>query len=107
MVIWIGTTVFLALAATRPEYNKKILQANLIAPVAFLQHTENKFYKTMSTYYSQLKTMCKAMGWHKITAENIDLLKKAEYFCKGVSPQDSKACNFFTWFIGFENIDPV
>lgn len=93
--------------ATRPEYNKKIHQANLIAPVAFLQHTESKFYKTMSTYYSQLKMLFRTMGLHKITVENIDILKKAEYFCKGVTAQDSKACNFFTWFIGFERIDPV
>lgn len=47
------------------------------------------------------------MGFHKITVDNVDLLRKAEYFCKTINPNDSKGCNYFTWFIGMDRVNPV
>lgn len=99
--------MFLVMASSLPEYNNKIDQANLMAPVAFLGNTASKFYKTMSNYYSQIKSVCNAMGYHKITPQSLGLLEKAEYFCKGANPTDSNSCNWFTWFIGFDNVKPV
>ncbi|KAG5674585.1 hypothetical protein PVAND_004539 [Polypedilum vanderplanki] len=36
-----GTTSFFALLSTRPEYNAKIIQAHLLAPVAFMKYFPN------------------------------------------------------------------
>ncbi|CAG9797859.1 unnamed protein product [Chironomus riparius] len=41
-----GTTSLIALLSTRPEYNSKIIQAHLFAPVAFMKYLPNPFVKS-------------------------------------------------------------
>ena len=36
-----GTTGFMAMAATKPEMRDKILVANLLAPIAFMNHMKS------------------------------------------------------------------
>lgn len=44
-----GTTTLLALLADRPEYNRRIRAAFLLAPVAYFQHTWGPLAVTRST----------------------------------------------------------
>jgi gastric triacylglycerol lipase len=43
-----GTTSLLVLLSTRPEYNKKIIQADLLAPAAFMGNIPHPFLKYLS-----------------------------------------------------------
>ena len=36
-----GTTAFLAMAATNPDMREKIIMANLLSPVAFMEHMKS------------------------------------------------------------------
>lgn len=40
-----GTTSLMALLSSRPEYNSKIIQAHLFAPVAFCKYIPNEWIK--------------------------------------------------------------
>ena len=37
-----GTTTFMAMAATKPEMAEKVFLANLLSPVAFMEHTKSR-----------------------------------------------------------------
>lgn len=45
-----GTVVFWAMTAERPEYNKKIISMNALAPVAFMKHTPNIFIQILDKF---------------------------------------------------------
>ena len=36
-----GTTTFMAMAATKPEMAEKVFLANFLSPVAFMEHTKS------------------------------------------------------------------
>lgn len=101
----IGTTVFFVMTSTRPEYNKKIDQAILMAPAALLRNTDNTFYKILGKFSSEVSMMGQTTGLSKITTQNIQYVKKLEFFCRIIKPADS--CNFNEWFIQLDGVDPV
>ncbi|XP_052835592.1 lipase 3 [Drosophila gunungcola] len=45
-----GTTVMFVLMSSRPEYNKKIKTAHMLAPVAFMDHMDDFMVNTLSPY---------------------------------------------------------
>ncbi|KAJ3658396.1 hypothetical protein Zmor_010136 [Zophobas morio] len=49
-----GTTVFLVLASTIPEYNNKIKLANLMAPAAIIKHYPNTFIQGICKYVDRV-----------------------------------------------------
>lgn len=104
---WIGTTAFLALTSTRPEFNAKINHAHLMAPVAFLKDSGDKFYKTMSSNYPQLRMICHDLNIFRITLDQIDILKKIEMLCHRMYSKSKSDCSYFNWFVGYDGVNPV
>ena len=49
-----GTTGFMAMAATKPEMRAKIIQANLLAPIAYVEHMRSPV-RVLAPYSSQIK----------------------------------------------------
>ncbi|XP_064550851.1 lipase 3-like [Drosophila montana] len=51
-----GTTVFLALMSTRPEYNEKIKTAYMLAPVAFMNNMDSLMARAVGPYLGHHNT---------------------------------------------------
>ena len=49
-----GTTGFMAMAATKPEMREKIIQAHLLAPIAYVEHMRSPV-RVLAPYSSQIK----------------------------------------------------
>ncbi|RZB39131.1 hypothetical protein BDFB_012825 [Asbolus verrucosus] len=61
-----GTTAFLVLASSRPEFNAKIRIASLMAPAAILQHYPSIFIQTLCKYIDQVELILKKWKIYEI-----------------------------------------
>lgn len=73
-----GTTAFLVMTSMRPEYNEKLLDAHLLAPVSSLKNTRKTMYKTLARFYTPLRKLLKIFRLYKITIDGnaLSLLSK-------------------------------
>lgn len=73
-----GTTSFLAFASMRPEYNDKLLDVHLLAPVSSLKNTRKTLYITLARFYTPLKRILEIFRLYKVTlnAKVLSLLSK-------------------------------
>lgn len=109
-----GTTSFLVLTSMRPEYNDKIIEANLMAPVALLKGSRNPMYNIIARFYKPLKKALEILRIYKLTISNKLLVKIAEIACKRkahstpfackivLSVLDSSQINCVSFFISFK-----
>lgn len=51
----------------RPEYNQKLLDVHLLAPVYELKNTRNKMYTVLAKFYTPLKRILEIFRLYKIT----------------------------------------
>ncbi|XP_055311150.1 lipase 3-like isoform X1 [Sitodiplosis mosellana] len=86
-----GSTSFFVMASMRPEYNDKIIEANLLAPVAALKGTRNPFYNSFANSYSAINKL-QMLRMYKIILNNDALLKIAETVCKDVVDSTPAKC---------------
>ena len=49
-----GTTAFMAMAATKPEMREKIIMGNLLSPVAFVEHMRSPV-RILAPYAEDIK----------------------------------------------------
>lgn len=89
-----GTTSFLVLTSMRPEYNDKIIGANFLAPVAFLEYNRNVFYHAVTKFYAPLKRLLNALRIYKISLNNVVLLRVAEFACRKAAHSTPLGCKF-------------
>lgn len=102
-----GTTSFLVLTSMRPEYNDKIIEANLLAPVAFLEFNRNPLYHFLTKFYSPLKRVLNALKVYKITLDNGVVLKVAEMACKHSNSKIPFGCRIVLSLLGSSQINCV
>lgn len=106
-----GTTSFLVLISMRPEYNDKIIEANLLAPVAFLEFHRNPLYHFLTKFYSPLKRALNTLKVYKITLDHGVILEVAEIACKhskGVSNSKTPfGCKIVLSLLGSSQINCV
>lgn len=104
-----GTTSFLVLTSMRPEYNDKIIEANLLAPVAFIEFHRNSLYHFFTKLYSPLKRALNALKVYKITLNDGNILKVAEIACKysNYNYGTPLGCKFVLFFLGSNQINCV
>ncbi|CAH2244372.1 jg25322 [Pararge aegeria aegeria] len=57
-----GTTTFFAMASLRPEYNKKIISMQAMAPVAYLAYNSNPLFLVLSPYGRELEKLASLLG---------------------------------------------
>lgn len=70
------------MASIRPEYNNKIIQANLLAPVAFLRGTTHPIYTAVADFYKPIKRFAETLRLYKLTLNNQLGLKMGKIACK-------------------------
>lgn len=87
-----GTTSFFVLTSMRPEYNDKIIEANLLAPVALLKGNSNQLYNAIAHFYKPLKKVFEILRIYKLTISNKLLLKITEVACKKTVHSTPFAC---------------
>lgn len=64
-----GTTAFIVMASMRPEYNAKILESHLMAPVSSLKQQYNPFFSVLARYYVPFKRIFAALRIYKMDME--------------------------------------
>lgn len=87
-----GTISFFVMASLRPEYNDKIIEANLMAPVANLKGIRNPYYNAFTNSYKAIKLYAKVKRLHKVILDNEKLMKIADLACKDVVDTTPKKC---------------
>lgn len=66
-----GTTTFLVMTSMRPEYNAKLLDIHLLAPVSSLRNMRNISLKTLAKFYKPLKKLAEMLRIYYLTGNKI------------------------------------
>lgn len=80
------------MASTRPEYNNKIIEANLLAPVAYMRNTTSTMYKSFAYFYTPLKRMAEVLHLYKFTIYNPLLKDIVELVCRKSADSTPLGC---------------
>lgn len=102
-----GTTSFFVLTSMRPEYNDKIIEANLLAPVGLLKGNTNPMYNAIAHFYKPLKKALEILQVHKITVNNKILVKIADLACKKTTHSTPFACKLILSVFGSSQLNCV
>lgn len=79
-----GTMSFFMMVSERPEYNSKILSANLLAPVVFLGNSRNVYLKVLCPFLG--KTKSELLGNFEILPHSHILGEIFSELCNAYSP---------------------
>ncbi|XP_047004696.1 lipase 3-like [Schistocerca americana] len=71
-----GTTMFFVMASEKPEYNKKIRAAFLMAPVAYMRHITSPLLKLFSEFEGPLTVLLEMVGVDEFEPTN-EITKRA------------------------------
>lgn len=102
-----GTTSFLVMTSMRPEYNDKLSDVHLLAPVANLKDTRNQVNAVFARFYTPLKALFNVLGIHKLTVSNSMVSKIFEYACKGSQESTPFTCKLGLAILGSTQINCV
>lgn len=91
----------------RPEYNKKILDAHLMAPVANLKNQRNELYNALVRYYQPIKRTLDTLRVYKLTLNNMVVSKIAEGACKRSQHSTPFVCKLVMSILGSNQINCV
>lgn len=92
----------------RPEYNDKIIEANLLSPVAYLKHTKNGLLRFLSKHYTVVMAIVQTFGLNNIIVKNQMFVKLVELACQNLSGGKTPfGCKFFLSFFGSNQINCV
>lgn len=87
-----GTTSFFVMASMRPDYNNKIIEANLMAPVAFLKGNRNKLFNAIAFIYDRFKVFLEKHNFFMLRITNEWLMRVADVFCSNVKDRTPLVC---------------
>lgn len=65
-----GTTLFLIMCSLKPEYNAKIRQAVLLAPVAWLSNTKHPYLGWFANNHKFIKSVLDSLGLYNVFEES-------------------------------------
>lgn len=102
-----GAMSFLVMTSVRPEYNNKIIEANLLAPVTEMKGQRNPFYNFFASFYSTIKKLPKLMRMHKVILNNESLMKIAETACGNAVDSTPTKCRVIMNFFNSNQINCV
>ncbi|RZB77476.1 Abhydro lipase domain containing protein, partial [Asbolus verrucosus] len=87
-----GTTAFLVLATSKPEYNDKIRLASLMAPAAIMNHKpDTNFLKVLCKYIDQVEALLKKYKIFEIPLTDA-IRENGPTFC--LNPNFTSICEF-------------
>lgn len=102
-----GTTSFLVLGSTRPEYNQKLMNVHLMAPVGSLKYSRNYLHKLAARYYDPLKRLIGIFRINKVTLRHTFVLSLFKLFCTNVKQTTSKCKLFLDTVLGSNYVNHV
>ncbi|XP_031639999.1 lipase 3-like, partial [Contarinia nasturtii] len=88
-----GTTALMVLTSMRPEYNSKIIEANLLAPVAYMAHVNHGLLTFLSNAENELKTVLDKLSLYKLTLENMKLVEIVKTLCEAWHQKPLAKCD--------------
>lgn len=98
-----GTTAYLVMGQARPEYNKKIRLASLLAPVAFMEHIQNPVFLLLSPPAYFLETTFNFIGLYQLPLLGI-IRAVLPKLCSAAGSISNDLCASLYWFLG-SNLD--
>ncbi|XP_069359251.1 lipase 1-like [Maniola hyperantus] len=99
-----GTTTFFVMAALRPDYNKKIISMQAMAPVAYMAHNNNPLFLLLSPYVRELERLSSLLGIAELFPRREIYTKLGIRFCSdGMITQP--ICTRLIFFIAGGNED--
>ncbi|KAH9635488.1 hypothetical protein HF086_015488 [Spodoptera exigua] len=66
-----GTAIFFVMCSMKPEYNEKIKQAILLAPIAWITNTQYPFINILAQNLDVLKTFFDSVGVYDLFGDNV------------------------------------
>lgn len=102
-----GGNSFLVLMSSRPEYNDKIIEAQLMAPAAFFKINHNSLFKSLERFYHPLKTTLAMAGIHKLTLNNKLVTNIVQTACGSATQSTPFACKLFMTIFDSNQINCV
>lgn len=102
-----GTTAFFIMASELPEYNKKISSMIAMAPIVFLEHSQNKLLNILTTYYGLIRKTLRFFGFYSVDAGNRALKWIAEFACKKIDNESPVPCQFILYCLDSNQINCV
>ncbi|XP_063239530.1 lipase 3-like isoform X2 [Bacillus rossius redtenbacheri] len=97
-----GTTSFYAMAASRPEYNKKIRAHFSLAPVAFMSHLTSPLLRVLSTFQDSLDLLMSMLGDGEFMPSSEFLASVAEIACQDQTITGDLCGNMLFLLCGFD-----
>lgn len=89
----------------RPEYNDKIIEANLMAPAAFLKGTYNPYFSSLAASYRMIKLASRFK--HNLVFDNKIFLKIGQEFCKHVEHKTPPQCKLILNILNSNQVNCV
>ncbi|EAT43642.1 AAEL004933-PA [Aedes aegypti] len=83
-----GTTVFFVMCSERPEYNEKILLAQGLAPIAFMEHMNSPLLKVMVKHLDAISTIADLFSLKEFKPIPSVVLEVAKYLCPQSKPDN-------------------
>lgn len=102
-----GTTVFFIMAAERPEYNQKITQMIALAPIVFMEHSENYLLNILDKYNSLIRRILNYMKFYSVDPGNRALRWIAEFACRKIDDMSPVPCQFILYALDSNQINCV
>lgn len=102
-----GTTSFLVMTSMRPQYNEKLLDVHLMAPVANLKDTRNQVNAVFARFYTPLYAIFNTLKIYKLTVSNSMVSKIFEYACKGNQQSTPFTCKLGLSILGSTQVNCV
>lgn len=102
-----GTTAFFVMASERPEYNDKIIEAQLMGPVAGMTKSNHALYNVLKYFYTPMRKMFDFFKIFKVTVDNKIVLRIAEYTCEKATVSTPMDCRVLLSIIGSNQINCV
>lgn len=103
-----GTTAFFVMMSERPEFNAKIIEAQLMAPAATMKLSTFPLVKVFYPKYKLLKRTFNILGIYKFTLKSKLALKFFGTACKNLKGSTPVACKqLLTRFLDSDQINCV
>lgn len=102
-----GTTVFFIMASQLPQYNAKISNMIALAPVAYLEHSQNRLLNLLNKYYGLIRKVLGFFDILSVDADNRYLKWIAEYGCRKIEHKSPLSCRFILYFLDSTQINCV
>ncbi|XP_060665937.1 lipase 3-like isoform X1 [Drosophila nasuta] len=97
-----GTVVFWIMGSERPEYMKKIIYMQALAPVAYLQHCKSPVVNFLAEVHSSVSFILKLIGVHEFLPQNEFIVMFNQLICDETTITKEICSNVIFLTTGFD-----